>query len=109
MKAAKAVRDAAEEAENKGKGKKAQRVLWPVDVHNGWLRMVWLMEAYWSMWLQGTAASSSTDGLARTVAKSRETAASGGKGGAASTSWKSRGTVDNSGQVYIDEHKWTSN
>lgn len=49
MKAAKAVRDAAEEAENKGKGKK------------------------------GTAASSSTDGLARTVAKSRETAASGGK------------------------------
>jgi len=52
MKAAKAVRDAAEEAENKGKGKKAQ---------------------------QGTAASSSTDGLARTVAKSRETAASGGK------------------------------
>ena len=59
MKAAKAVRDAAEEAENKGKGKKAQ---------------------------QGTAASSSTDGLARTVAKSRETAASGGKGGAASTS-----------------------
>jgi len=49
MKAAKAVRDAAEEAEKKGKGKK------------------------------GTAASSSTDGLARTVAKSRETAASGGK------------------------------
>lgn len=109
MKAAKAVRDAAEEAENKGKGKKAQRDFWPGDVHNGWLRMVWLMEACWSMWLQGTAASSSTDGLARTVAKSRETAASGGKGGAASTSWKSRGTVDNSWQVYVDEHKWTSN
>jgi len=28
MKAAKAVRDAAEEAENKGKGKKAQRDFW---------------------------------------------------------------------------------
>lgn len=34
MKAAKAVRDAAEEAEKKGKGKKAQRD-GPGDVHNG--------------------------------------------------------------------------